>query len=65
MKIILNLFKAVKDTFKDQWENALEYNLSKTTGYSGIIKALPELYKYGYQNKKLTYEYFKSIFSEQ
>lgn len=64
LKIILNLFNAVKDLFPNEWTNAQDFILSKTTGYSGIMKAFPEMFKTGQKLKTLTYDYYKSIFEQ-
>lgn len=61
-KILLNVFKALKDTFPIEWANPDKYILSKTTGYGALIGALKILVKEGRENKDLTYDYFKIIF---
>ena len=61
-KILLNVFKALKDTFPIEWNNPDKYILSKTTGYGALIGALKILLKEGRENKDLTYDYFKMIF---
>ncbi len=63
-KILLNVFKALKDTFPNEWNNPDKYILSKTTGYGALIGALKILVKEGRENKDLTYEYFRNIFEE-
>lgn len=60
-KIILNVFNAVKDNFKIEWESQ-DYILSKTTGYGAIIKALIILMDAGKRRKSLSYEYFNECF---
>ncbi|TGM73566.1 DGQHR domain-containing protein [Leptospira levettii] len=62
LKILLNLFKSVQNVFPDEWEDSSKFVLSKTTGFTGIIKSLPELIESGNQNKDLSYEYFHKIF---
>ena len=64
LRILSNLFKAVKITFADEWEKPNEFILSKTTGYTGIMKSFSEIYKIGEKNKILSYEYFKTIFDK-
>lgn len=61
-KILLNVFKALKDTFPNEWNNPDKFILSKTTGYGALIGALKILVKEGRENKDLTYEYFINIF---
>lgn len=61
-KIISNVFKAVRNTFPDEWENHNKYILSKTTGYGAIMRALPTLLNVGISKKTLTYEFFLDCF---
>lgn len=63
-KILLNVFKALKDTFPNEWNNPDKYILSKTTGYGALIGALKILVKEGRENKDLTYEYFRNVFED-
>jgi DGQHR domain-containing protein len=62
LKILLNLFKAVRDVFPEEWGDAENYILSKTTGYTGIMKAFHEIFKVGSDRKDLTYDFFKKVF---
>lgn len=64
LKIMLNLFSAIKDSFSTEWNDSHNFILSKTTGYTGIMKAFPEMFRSGQKLKTLTYEYFKSIFEQ-
>jgi DGQHR domain-containing protein len=63
-KILLNVFKALKDTFPNEWNNPDKFILSKTTGYGALIGALKILVKEGRENKDLTYDYFRNIFED-
>ncbi len=62
-KVLLNAFKALRDTFPKEWATPDTYILSKTTGYGAVIGALKVLVKEGRDNKDLTYDYFKNIFT--
>ncbi len=64
LKILLNLFSALEDVFPDEWNNPNEFILSKTTGYTGIMKALPIIIKHGLEIKKLNRDYFLLIFNQ-
>ncbi len=64
LKILLNLFSAIKNTFNNEWENPNEFILSKTTGYTAIINALPTMYKHGTSIGKLNTKFFESIFTQ-
>lgn len=61
LKIMKNYFNAVKYTFPKQWESD-KYILTKTTGYLGLMKALPKLYNIGMGRKQLDEEFFKGVF---
>lgn len=61
-KIILNLFSAVQNTFKEEWSQPDTYILSKAIGFGSIIKAFPEIYKKGVAEQDLSEEFFAEIF---
>ena len=63
LKILLNLFNAVKNVFTQEWNNPEEYVLSKTTGYTGIMRALPEIIKKGSDQQDLSYDFFLNVFN--
>ena len=62
--LIQHLFTAVRKTWPAEWENHHEYNLSKTTGFSGIMKGISAAITYGKQRGVLTEKYFSVIFDE-
>jgi DGQHR domain-containing protein len=64
LKILLNLFTAVRDIFPVEWENPNEFILSKTTGYTGIMKAFPEIFTSGKEKMILNYDFFHRLFSQ-
>lgn len=64
LRILFNLFNAVKDTYPDEWIDSENFILSKTTGYTGIMKAFAEIYKTGEKQKNLSYDFFKQIFEK-
>jgi DGQHR domain-containing protein len=61
-KILLNLYSGVRDAFQEEWDKPNEYIISKTIGFGAVIKAFPEIYKKGVEEKKLNQEFFKDIF---
>lgn len=61
-KIISNIFKAVKNTFPEEWKNHKKYILSKTTGYAAIMRAFPSLFELGASKGTLTYDFFLNCF---
>jgi hypothetical protein len=62
LKILMNLFTACKNTFPLEWDRPTEFILSKTTGYTGIMKALPVLVHRGEAVKDLSATYFGNVF---
>lgn len=60
VKILLNYFNAAKNVFFKEW-NDEKYILTKTTGYSAMIKALKTLVPYGESIGDLSQEYFENI----
>lgn len=62
LKILLNLFSALRSVFPIEWENPKEFILSKTTGYTATINALPVIYNHGTKIGKLNTKFFESIF---
>jgi DGQHR domain-containing protein len=62
-KILYNLFSAIKQIFPEEWNNPKEYILSKTTGYTAVMRCLPELYRAGADQRELTQVFFESVFT--
>ena len=62
LKILLNLFKSLKDSFPDYWENPKENILWKTTGYIAVMQSFNYLYKIGDDQNDLSYGFFRKIF---
>lgn len=62
LKIILNIFNALKEVFPEEWDKPDTFILSKAIGYGGVMKALPSLYKIGEENKDLSQAFFEKCF---
>jgi DGQHR domain-containing protein len=62
LKILVNTFQAAKDTWSVEWQDPTRSLLTKTTGFSGIMTALPEMVAKGKARSDLSLEYFRSIF---
>ncbi|GAB6009189.1 DGQHR domain-containing protein [Dysgonomonas reticulitermitis] len=62
LKILLNLFNALKNTFPSEWENPKDNILWKTTGFGAIIGAFNEMYKKGDERDDLTESFFSYCF---
>lgn len=63
LKVLQNCFNALKRVFENEWKNPNTNVLWKTTGFGGIIKALPKMYKKGRAEKNLTEGFFYECFS--
>lgn len=62
-KILINYFQAAKTVFWKEWADD-SYILTKTTGYSALIRALKALVPRGEKNGDLSKEWFISIFEK-
>ncbi len=62
LKILLNLFNALKNNFPYEWENPKDNILWKTTGFGAIIGAFNEMYKKGDEIDDLTEKFFNNCF---
>lgn len=60
-KILLNYFKAIRDTQTSDWEDESSV-LRKTIGFMGLIKIAKELIPIGQQQNNLTYDFFYNRF---
>ncbi len=61
-KIIFNLFSAIRYVFPEEWDNPKYSILAKTTGYGAVMKAFPDLFELGIQQRKLSQEFFMDAF---
>jgi DGQHR domain-containing protein len=64
LKILINVFDSVRETWPLEWGNPAESILTKTTGFSGIMRALPEMVKQGKLVNDLSAEFFWPIFRQ-
>lgn len=62
LKILMNLFNAAEKIWPDEWEDSAKYILTKTTGYTGIMKSMPDLIKFGKELGYLSTKYFALVF---
>lgn len=62
LKVLINVFAAAKECWSIEWDDPDNYILTKTTGFSGIMRALPDLFNYGKKKGDLSYDYFLSVF---
>jgi DGQHR domain-containing protein len=64
LKVLLNVFGAAREVWPTEWADPDEYVLTKTLGFSGIMKALPDLVKAGRERRELSAEYFTGVFAK-
>jgi DGQHR domain-containing protein len=63
LRILMNVFQAAKETWPEEWADPKSYILTKTLGFSGIMRALPQMYAKGKERADLSDEYFRRIFN--
>jgi len=64
LKILINVFDAARNTWPEEWGNPSKYTLTKTHGFTGIMKALPEMVQKGKQKQDLSVKYFEEVFQD-
>jgi len=62
LKILINFFSAAKETWPNEWDDPDHFILTKTVGFTALIRALPKLYEIGSNQKDLSQTFFKNIF---
>lgn len=63
LKVILNCFNALKNVFLAEWKEPNSNILWKSTGFRGVMKALPTIISKGVEYKVLTQDFFQQYFS--
>ena len=63
LKILMNVFSAQKGCWPEEWATPDRFILTKTTGFTGTIRALPALVAEGKRRQDLSTEYFSSVFT--
>lgn len=64
LKVLLNYFGAAKDVWPGEWSSN-DYILTKTVGFTGLMRALPYVYtSIDKKDKNFVQERFKEIFIE-
>src|SRR5260221_1415666 len=62
LKIMMNTFQGARSVWPDEWNNPNQHVLTKTTGFTGIMKALPEMFRKGQSKQDLSADFFTSVF---
>lgn len=63
LKILFNCFNALKNVFNEEWKEPDTNILWKSTGFRGVMKALPTIISKGVAYKVLTQDFFQQYFA--
>lgn len=62
LKVLLNAFGAAQTTWPVEWDDPTASILTKTTGFSAIMRALPKMIEMGKTKSDLSKDHFDTIF---
>lgn len=62
LKVLLNVFQGARSVWPAEWDDPARFVLTKTLGFSGIMRALPDMVNKGRSQNDLSLEYFSGIF---
>lgn len=63
IKLLLSYYLAIKQTFKDEWDDRKNYVFLKTTGFGALMKLLYYVYiKFCVENRQFNREELKEFF---
>lgn len=63
LKILMNVFSAQKNCWNEEWEQPGRFILTKTTGFTGTMRALPALIAAGKLRQDLSEQFFTTVFT--
>ena len=63
LKVILNTFNGARTVWPVEWNDPENFVLTKTLGFSGIMRALPDLVRQGRDRGELSEDYFVRVFA--
>lgn len=63
LKVVLNIFEGARRAWPKEWDDPATFVLTKTLGFSGIMKALPAMVREGRKLGDLSADYFSAIFA--
>jgi DGQHR domain-containing protein len=63
LKVLLNIFSGARAVWPVEWKDPDNFVLTKTLGFSGIMRALPELVRRGRERGELSQTYFQGVFT--
>lgn len=59
-KVLFNVVTAANEVFKNDWDDLFKHHY----GINGILEALPDIMKHGFQQRTLTKDFFTFVFSQ-
>jgi DGQHR domain-containing protein len=62
LKVLLNIFGGARAVWPVEWEDPTNYVLTKTLGFTGIMKALPDMVTAGRNRNDLSVDHFEAVF---
>ncbi|MGA3283538.1 MAG: DGQHR domain-containing protein [Verrucomicrobiota bacterium] len=63
LKILMNTFQGARNVWKQEWDDPNNFVLTKTNGFTGIMKALPAMFRKGKERQDLSADFFTHIFT--
>ncbi len=64
LRIMTNYFQAASSVFSNEWNNPQEFILTKSVGFSGLMKALEKLIPIGENQGTLSCDFFIGVFEK-
>lgn len=64
LKILLNAFCAARDVWPKEWADPKKFVLTKTLGFSGIMRAMNDMVNCGLAKNDLSLDFFSKVFKE-
>jgi len=62
LKVLLNTFQGARNVWPAEWDDPVHFVLTKTLGFSGIMRALPDMVNKGRSQNDLSVTFFSAIF---
>jgi DGQHR domain-containing protein len=62
LKVLLNTFQGARSVWPVEWDDPAHFVLTKTLGFSGIMRALPDMVNKGRSQNDLSVGFFSAIF---
>lgn len=63
-KILMNYLNSVRAVFGKEWNDPHNYIISKSIGYSALVKAFPTFYQLGVSKGALNFDFFLEVMNQ-